>query len=449
MKKSTIIVKRLLALFLVVLMSIESLGAVVGDNDGSAFITKAEFDSLKNNFQSQIDNYNTSIDSKIDGAIASYLSGIKMTRKEELKNLYDELGGDNIRFGNPNIVPTIKPKTGWALTYFNCDKWGYSFSNLGAGKDSIMNSASSRWVTDGGMTLGQFVEYKKSNERIFLSKYRNAALQACFVGGWYTARATVVRSSINAPWNHNEVELGAPLSPASRLNVDSFSSLYRAYDKVEPLDLQNWTFAYAVDTTNDKIFLADEKKTTIYPDKYAVGTFQGGQTYGNNTNTPTDGAQHDTSDLTVTNIWFGDWDIESDKTLTVLEPGFYYNRALSNKLYGGVHFFESSGSGDVEITDMKFLRSTPGDVYFAISDEPFANVDELSGNIKLTSVTGASLDSEPHNRYKVVSGTKVALEFPIGKKTYYIKCQPSITKTANNDLYCGIEEGAKITATYE
>ena len=61
-------------------MSIESFGAVVSDNDGSAFITKAEFDSLKNNFQSQIDQYNTSIDSKIDGAIASYLAGIAMEK---------------------------------------------------------------------------------------------------------------------------------------------------------------------------------------------------------------------------------------------------------------------------------------------------------------------------------------------------------------------------------
>ena len=81
MRKSTRIVKKLLALFLVVLMSINTLGAVVSDNDGSAFITKAEFDSLKNDFQSQIDQYNTSIDSKIDGAIASYLAGINVAKK--------------------------------------------------------------------------------------------------------------------------------------------------------------------------------------------------------------------------------------------------------------------------------------------------------------------------------------------------------------------------------
>ena len=79
MKKSTRIVKRALALFLVVLMSINTFAAVVGDNDGAAFITKAEFDSLKNDFQSQLDRYNSSIDNKVDGAIAAYLAGVKVT----------------------------------------------------------------------------------------------------------------------------------------------------------------------------------------------------------------------------------------------------------------------------------------------------------------------------------------------------------------------------------
>ena len=79
--------KKLLALFLVVLMSIDSLAAVVSDNDGSAFITKAEFDSLKNNFQSQIDNYNVNIDAKIDSAIAAYISGLTIEAQAEQENL--------------------------------------------------------------------------------------------------------------------------------------------------------------------------------------------------------------------------------------------------------------------------------------------------------------------------------------------------------------------------
>ncbi|MBO6134346.1 MAG: hypothetical protein J6O09_01010 [Lachnospiraceae bacterium] len=87
MKRSSSFIKRKIALFIVLLLSIESFAAVVGDNDGAAFITKAEFDSLKNNFQSQLDRYNSSVDSKIDGAIASYLSGIKVHKEQNLNVL--------------------------------------------------------------------------------------------------------------------------------------------------------------------------------------------------------------------------------------------------------------------------------------------------------------------------------------------------------------------------
>ena len=81
--------KKLLALFLVVLMSIDSFAAVVSENDGSAFVTKAEFESLKENFADQIINYNASIDQKIDGAIASYLAGLNVN--VELENYWAKL----------------------------------------------------------------------------------------------------------------------------------------------------------------------------------------------------------------------------------------------------------------------------------------------------------------------------------------------------------------------
>ena len=94
------LIKRALALFLVLLLSIENFAAVVSDNDGSAFITKAEFDSLKNSFQSQIDQYNTSLDSKIDGAIASYLAGIRVSKKDNIKSLIESLSEDKRTFRN-------------------------------------------------------------------------------------------------------------------------------------------------------------------------------------------------------------------------------------------------------------------------------------------------------------------------------------------------------------
>ena len=82
--KKTKFQKRLISLLLVLFLCINNFAAIVSDNDGSAFITKAEFDSLKNSFQSQIDQYNTSIDAKIDGAIAAYLSGIKVSTTENI-----------------------------------------------------------------------------------------------------------------------------------------------------------------------------------------------------------------------------------------------------------------------------------------------------------------------------------------------------------------------------
>lgn len=86
------LIKRIFSLLLVALISIDTCAAVVSDNDGSAFITKAEFDSLKNSFQSQLDSYNTSIDAKIDSAIASYLQGIKVSKKETLRSTLEVAG---------------------------------------------------------------------------------------------------------------------------------------------------------------------------------------------------------------------------------------------------------------------------------------------------------------------------------------------------------------------
>lgn len=85
MKEKIQLIKKYLILFLIVVLNITCYASVVGDNDGSAFVTKAEFEVLKENFADQISDYNNSIDGKIDGAIANYLSGIKLSVPEEIK----------------------------------------------------------------------------------------------------------------------------------------------------------------------------------------------------------------------------------------------------------------------------------------------------------------------------------------------------------------------------
>ena len=84
--------KKALCLIFAFLFSIESFAAVVSDNDGSAFVSKSEFETLKKDFAEQITKYNDSIDGKIDGAIASYLAGIKLEKDYELDCYLDANG---------------------------------------------------------------------------------------------------------------------------------------------------------------------------------------------------------------------------------------------------------------------------------------------------------------------------------------------------------------------
>ena len=102
--------KKALCLIFAFLLSINSFAAVVSDNDGSAFITKAEFDSLKNNFQSQLDAYNTAIDNKIDAAIASYLAGTKIERtstKNIINSKWKDVSEINGVLDNTYKVPSV------------------------------------------------------------------------------------------------------------------------------------------------------------------------------------------------------------------------------------------------------------------------------------------------------------------------------------------------------
>ncbi len=99
--------KKFLYLLFVVMVPFYSFCAVISDNDGSAFITKAEFDSLKNNFQSQIDQYNNSIDNKIDNAIASYLAGITVESKQNIDSiLWNANQIKKVYFSDVWAVPT-------------------------------------------------------------------------------------------------------------------------------------------------------------------------------------------------------------------------------------------------------------------------------------------------------------------------------------------------------
>ena len=79
--------------------------AVISDNDGSAFITKAEFETLKKDFNSQITRYNESIDNKIDGAIAAYLAAFNK-QKENIDSILNRFSSSQRTFVQAITNPT-------------------------------------------------------------------------------------------------------------------------------------------------------------------------------------------------------------------------------------------------------------------------------------------------------------------------------------------------------
>lgn len=109
--------------------------AIVSDNDGAAFVTKAEFETLKSNFSNQINNYEDSIDYKIDGAIAAYLAGMKLQKTSREKMLHFDW--KNIEFINYEIYPEFKvPNYSWWVTAGWFSEGRYSGQSLAYDKKS-------------------------------------------------------------------------------------------------------------------------------------------------------------------------------------------------------------------------------------------------------------------------------------------------------------------------
>lgn len=110
MKRLKIVFRQILSLILLLMFAVNGFAAIVSDNDGSAFVTKAEFEALKKDFADQVDNYNSSIDAKIDGAISAYLAGIKVSSKYVLTSIINNINALGFNYNNMG---------GWPFTNSN------------------------------------------------------------------------------------------------------------------------------------------------------------------------------------------------------------------------------------------------------------------------------------------------------------------------------------------
>ena len=444
MKKSTSKFKRFFALFLVVLISIESLAAVVSDNDGSAFITKAEFEAMKLDFNSQIEQYNVSIDSKIDGAIGSYLAGINLEKKEEIENLLDLYGGSNIKFGRPEIGGNIEPITGYATYFLNSYPNGYNYATDGAEYDGIKSTTSSNWTTSskGNGQVGRFIVYETENGARYVHSTKRSMLQACYVGFWYSISNTR-NVTVDYPFGTAPSKVGQPVPVGNFYGVDCYVSTYRYYTQSNWTDMQNWTGSWAVHDTSDKYFVSMEE--WVKPTKYrTLSNIHSGSSHyiTDGTFDFTDKIDIDFSNL---RLYGFDWSLDALKNYS---PYFLKGSGYTTKLYGGVPLFKIDNPGEIEISNLKFNQSgsTSSYIYFAISSSEFTNTSTLRGDVKFTEVTGATLENSTYNLYKATPGDTVKIKFDAENSgTYFIKCQYQTTKPdASDNKWSYIEDGAVI-----
>ena len=118
--------RKLISLIIILSIILQNIvfSSIVSDNDGSAFITKKEFEAMKTDFNNQIDNYNKSIDNKIDGAIANYLASM-VEKKVSLTSLLNTLPEERRTFVPAITNPTtcnqddlyIETSGYWFLSY--------------------------------------------------------------------------------------------------------------------------------------------------------------------------------------------------------------------------------------------------------------------------------------------------------------------------------------------
>ena len=361
-------------------MSIESFGAVVGDNDGSAFITKAEFDSLKNNFQSQIDQYNTSIDSKIDGAIASYLSGITLEKKSNLDNPATKLG--KMIFGSS---PAKSASRKAHVNVFSClflqgDGYGQNpdGSEVQYALKYLLRSGSTDWDNGGSGTYSMFVNVDgvdcfygtTSNEYCnilynisgdimmqmsnpLLSEFENWAVELLSYGS-NMVRQRPVDSVTDYPWG---TATSSKLYFVSTPYTSGWGAKNSYWTRVD--NYVNGTVSYTgnwmswkdLDTAWTTRFINYENRTGGTGLNGAVATFYDTQEITNYLNTFISNNRVFNGDVPITDTYLYFYPETYEKYLVNL-----YNHRVKQalneniKLYEGLPLFDATGTGEVQMS---------------------------------------------------------------------------------------------------
>ena len=265
---------RLIAVLCVIAMNINSFAAI-GGNDGSAFITKAEFDALVNTFNEQMDNYESSIISKVDGAIANYLASLDNTQTIVLDNYIENAynaGAKNVqfmKFKTPQATKDVHDVIGGIAFYrayggmegANRDGSGmYSYYGLssnaawngGYGEDRYTNFTGKTEDYTSSYYYAGFPYAEKNNytdwtleelyrKRLNIKLYAN---QTAFYSAQLNKTSSTVNKTVNATQTVDVTDFTQPKT--------ANKSISRVYDADAPSLYTAQTHSWSTTDANDK-----------------------------------------------------------------------------------------------------------------------------------------------------------------------------------------------------
>ena len=463
--------KRALALFIIVIINFNSFSAVVSSNDGSAFITKAEFDALVNDFNSRIEDYEKSIDAKIDGAIAEYLAGLATTATDTLINYFDNYSYNTKSFVGLSFLNkhTSNGNNMGKNCYFQGRIIGMNTANGSAQSDKyrgyirfniVRHSLGSfEWV--GEENVGTFltnkltfggVEYPYFSSEKLATQYNHSQYGAMdLINAGFGSSISVTPENMfnDSAWNDFKIDI--QLNAPSGMQVDwsdirkentyypwqTLSGVvlrYDSWDEISESGRYNINIlghpASGAVTTSNKIYWVDNEKVNDFSEKRAFNSSFASK-YGIN---PGVAYTYESNDqVTVTNktvskaVNIKSWSLYGVKyneeyqhdAVILYEPSIAVNQPIFQ--YNGIPVTRVTRMGTLEFT-IRTPDSYTTDTRVILSNTPFDNQSlSATSNKKLLDVNTVISQDKPY-KVKVDLSKIEGISYPF---TLYVKAYNS------------------------
>ena len=436
--------KRLISIFIIVLLNINTFAAVSG-NDGSAFITKAEFDALVNTFNEQMDNYEASLISKVDGAIANYLAGLSNQRTVTLEN-YAKTYATSMNVTQIEPIRQLGTDGGFAYYYkiLCLANWYYitpSLTNFLGNSSNYKHT--SVWEYD-TVTTGKLSEtdanrllrvyFRTDDSNYIKGAVRNiqttlSTLNLCGAGPNAGCNISYWAATVNSTSDKGISTTGSMYNWNVQYNyIYQTTSGWQTYSNTN-FSSYNSSGSYNYNGTEDNLLTS---QVCNYPS--GVINYITDANYSNRTITPTSAGRYlyyygEDGRTTCRNpddrplAYYGKPKATTHSgNATLYSAGAKAACGIDAPIYAGVPLCKPDDDGEITFT-IKIINANTGDIYITDNDTGFSNTLTPTPDVEF------SVDGEAkENRWTTNngdSGEHVINFTGEKKKTYWIKYIPA------------------------